>query len=104
MPYNLINRKSGGLLVIDHKIWELEHYKVSGWWILRSKEEGKALYIADISTGSVVWDKQVLEYVLNRRLYKTTTRYNPRSEIIKVATARDLARSIRHLALNIEHL
>ena len=104
MPYNLINRKSGGILAIDHKLWKLEHYKPLGWGLRSKGSKDKTLYIADISTGSTVWNKQVLEYVLNRRLYKITTRCNPHSKIIKVATARGVARSIRHLALNIEHL
>jgi len=103
MPYNLINRKSGAIIVIDGKTWKLDHY-ISGWWLLRSKEGKKTLYIADISTGAVVWDKQILEYVLNRRLYKTTERYKSTKGIEKVAGPKDLAKAIRFLAGNIEKL
>jgi len=104
MPYHLINRKAGGKVAIDGKIWELDHYKLSGW-ILRSKgNKDKTLYIADICTGSIMWDKITLEYVLNRRLYKVTAVFNARCIISRVATAKDLARSIRALARNIEKL
>ena len=104
MPYHLINRKAGGKVVIDGKIWELDHCKPSGW-ILRFKgDKDKTLYIADICTGSIMWDKITLEYVLNRRLYKVTAIFNARWTIRRISTAKDLARSIRTLARNIEKL
>lgn len=103
MPYNLTNRKAGGKVIIDGKIWKLKRW-FGTRWLLSSGNNRKSLYIADIHTGSVIWDKQVLEYALNRRLYKMTGKYNTTIKIIRIATAKDLARCIRALSRNIEKL
>jgi len=106
--FNLHGRKSGAQIMIDGKTWTLTSWNdvVAGWVLLSQVGtlKPKILYIADIQTGSVVWaDKQVLEYVLNRRLYRITEK-RIGAIITKVATAKDLAKSIRALAINIERL
>jgi len=96
MIYNLTGRKSGAIIVIDGKAWRLflkkDGYGMPGWILLLCNNK-KTLYIADLYTRSVVWsNKQILEYVLNRRLYRIIEKYNSGVEIKKVAGLKDVAK------------